>query len=146
MGLSLMLILGLTLLGVGAIAYTHNLPKLEAPDVQVTHARRMRSYPQSLQYRFRDFIAEQPELLKRSETKIADALMHGPRRWTPGRQRNEIMGGDLMVEDSPGNFTVTKLDETVVIRVYDANGLAWVAKYPIAGPIPESIEINRETD
>ncbi len=33
-----------------------------------------------------------------------------------------MTGGDILLEDSPGNFTVEKSDKSVIIRVYDYVG------------------------
>ena len=41
------------------------------------------------------------------------------------------MGTDLLLEDSPGNFTVEKSDKSVIIRVYDATGRAMLIEQPL---------------
>jgi hypothetical protein len=46
--------------------------------------------------------------------------------------RKTITGTELKVEDSPGNFTIEKRDDKIVIRVYDRVGMVRRAEYPIS--------------
>ena len=70
-------------------------------------------------------------MLQDSENEIAERLLKYVSG--PGGQAamtNQMTGTEIIVEDSPGNFTVEKSGENVIIRVYDASGRAMVLRQP----------------
>ena len=142
--LSLMLVLGFVLLGVGTIAFSASLPTLATSDVHITSGLGSFRHRSDLHWQFQRLFEEEPDLLQMGQSEIVDYLLDSLRRPDSRNGRtaaNNIVGGDVTAEDSPGNFTVEKVDDTVVIRVYDAHGMAWVAKYPTAGPVPKMLQI-----
>jgi hypothetical protein len=105
------------------------LPKLGNSDIQVS---RRSGYAES---RFRrDFsgpLLKNPDTLKRTELGIATFLVQELRNRVVPVTANLITGGELKVEDSPGNFTIEKQANQVIVRSYDRFGTAFVKTFPI---------------
>ena len=115
-------------LAVGVFA---SLPKLDASEVVVGNAWRQQMSPWSVLGSFERALEDRPDILQGSENAIAERLLKYVSG--PGRQpamTNQLTGTELIVEDSPGNFTVEKSPEKVIIRVYDASGRAMVVQQP----------------
>jgi hypothetical protein len=144
--LGVVLLPALALFGIGAITFFARLPTIAPQDVHVTRGARG-PRPHNLQMRIWGFIEKQPDVLQESQRQIADYLLdklREPKPWYPEdhpSNKNEIAGGEVVVEDSPGNFTVEKLDDKVVIRVYDRLGMPWVVDYTIPYKAKDSLEI-----
>ena len=51
--------------------------------------------------------------------------------WISSDQANPITEGELKAEDSPGNFTIEKQANQVIVRVYDRFGTAFAKTFPI---------------
>ena len=103
------------------------LPKLGNSDIRVS---RWRHAEYSLSYFCEDRLQKHPGVLARTESGIADFLLrslHDVKNETP---INGITGGDLKVEDSPGNFTIEKQANQVIVRVYNPFGTAVVKTLP----------------
>jgi hypothetical protein len=104
------------------------LPKLGDSDFQVSRGWRS-------DYRilgvFEDRLPQRPDVLKRTEPEIAGFLLQELRNCVVPVTTNPVVGGELKVEDSPGNFTIEKRANQVVIRVYDRFGTAVVETLPI---------------
>lgn len=81
-----------------------------------------------LSWRIADQLKGSPHILERSESEIAAFLLKDP--WGGPAVTNMITGGDLKMEDSPGNFTIAKEPGKVLVRVYDPTGMALVRVYP----------------
>jgi hypothetical protein len=99
-----------------------NVPRLAASEVTVS--RGLRRFPGELQSNIEFLLQEHQVILEGSEQEITDSIMnhlHGPAE-NKKAMPNRIAGGELKVEDSPGNFTVEKQSDKVVIRVYDLDG------------------------
>jgi len=117
------------------------VPKLEAAEFQVNHRR---FGPRWLMSSFVMHLRENPSLLSGSEQEIANRLLgyqtaksarsdaHGKRPMPS----NRLTGGTLQVEDSPGNFTVTRQGDNVILRVYDTVGRAVTNSWPATPRVP----------
>jgi hypothetical protein len=107
------------------------LPKLGNSDVQIPWGWRHADY--FLSNTFEERLKNQPEVLARTESEIADFLLRSLHETIKNETliRNGIAGGELKVEDSPGNFTVEKQANQVIVRVYDRIGTALVKAFPI---------------
>jgi len=112
------------------------LPKLGNSDVQIPWGWRHAEY--LLSNTFEDQLKNHPEVLARTESGIADFFLrslHDIKNETI--IRNGITGGELKVEDSPGNFTIEKqtnpaiIPNQVIVRVFDRTGMAVVKTFPI---------------
>jgi hypothetical protein len=108
------------------------VPKLGDSEIRVS--RRLVHVPGTLLERFEDRLTQDRELLKRSEQEIADSLRKKPNAWTDGPTKNPLTGGEVQVEDSPGNFTVEKQAGRVVLRAYDQTGAAAIKVLPLEPP------------
>ena len=117
-------------LGMG-ILYT-SLPKLDASVVNVSRGRSLRIYPRLLQDSIKEILLEHPDVCQGTSQEIADSLLNHLGKSTPFRDavRNNITGSELKVEDSPGNFTVERDQDHLVIRVYDQSGMALINRFP----------------
>jgi hypothetical protein len=72
-----------------------------------------------------------PQILQLPQNKIAELLlMHCASRRDEHKLRNPITGADVLLEDSPGNFTVEKSDKGVSVRVYDHIGRPMLIEQP----------------
>lgn len=123
--------------GLCALALFFALPKLPASEVKVSkwiqgllHAREL---GMGLFIQFN----ENSSLMAKSEGQISDYLLtnvwreSGKARYVGDKPKNQIMGDDLKVEDTPGNFTVEKGATNIVIRVYDQTGRPFIYNIPI---------------
>jgi hypothetical protein len=114
----------------GVVAVAHALyavlPKLEESAFHVSYAWARGSFLRSVvMHEFR----EDPELPGRSEQEIAETLQARlAGKWAETKKTGHAMrffaGGPVRVEDSPGNFTVEKTGDRLVVRVYDSAGRA----------------------
>jgi hypothetical protein len=114
------------------------LPKLDPADVAVSRGGRWRWGGEVLLSECDNYLSDHPKALERTEPEIAALLLQK----LPGTAKPEtltknlITGAELKVEDSPGNFTVEKQADKVLIRVYDRFGSAFVKTYPIGTKHP----------
>jgi len=104
------------------------LPKLGNSDIQIP---KWRHAGYSLSHFFEDRLENQREVLARPASRIADFLLRSLHDVKDGTPVNGMTGGELTVEDSPGNFTIEKQADQVIVRVYDRSGTAIVKAYPI---------------
>jgi hypothetical protein len=104
------------------------LPKLDDSDVHVSPR-----WPFFESQDYQDILQGRSEVLNRTEAEIADFLLDKTRRFALAKspRRNVITGAELKVEDSPGNFTVEKQANQVIIREYDRIGDAVHFVFPI---------------
>lgn len=98
------------------------LPKLGNSEVQLSRGSAYREYLFSRE--FSEALSKNPAVLTRSEGEIATFLLQARRNDAQGQSqaRNVITGADLIVEDSPGNFTVEQTPAGARVRVYDRFG------------------------
>jgi hypothetical protein len=100
------------------------LPKLDNGEIQVGRFRRC--YVQSISAVYKDWLEQNPEVLKGTEAQIAAFLiscMEHPRAGG-SPMLNPVMGGEFELEDSPGNLTIEKKSGEVRLQVYQADGSA----------------------
>jgi hypothetical protein len=114
------------------------LPKLDPADVEVSRGWRSRWADWDLLAACDRSLPGHPKVLGRTEPEIAAFLLQELPGVTDSETpiKNRITGTDLRVEDSPGNFTVEKQADKVLIRVYDRFGRALVKTYPIGTKHP----------
>ena len=88
--------------------------------------------------------AEHPDLTARTERQIADYLQANVvlarRKARPDGSKavNQITGGEIQVEDTPGNFTVEKAATNIAIRIYDQTGRPLIWNFPAPGATPST--------
>lgn len=110
------------------------IPKMEGGDFHVVRFRthfytgwRMNSIKSAFKY--------DPSLMKGSEDEIAKRLLSQieAQEQNGGKafkyKGNLVAGGPLQIEDSPGNFTVQKTEDAVIVRVYDEAGRPEAEKF-----------------
>ncbi len=100
------------------------LPKLGHSDVQLTRSSPYRTWSNGKL--FAAVLSEHPEILGRTEPEIAAFLIQGlqERAGEKSPPRNPVTGSELTLEDSPGNFTIEKQADQVILRVYHTDGSA----------------------
>jgi hypothetical protein len=110
------------------------LPKLDASKVVQGHVWMLRASSMRVFNTFKVRLdGWRPKMYQDSEKEIADRLLKLLSDPDPeGRSAitNQLTGTEVIVEDSPGNFTVEKSDKKVIIRVYDAVGRVMVIERP----------------
>jgi hypothetical protein len=106
------------------------VPRIAQSDVQAQSRSR-------LEYLLLDncqkWLAARPDVLERTESGIAEFLVqshHYDGIVGEFTLANWITGGKLKTEDSPGNFTVEKKRNQVIIRVFDHIGQAFITSLP----------------
>ena len=108
-----------------------SLPKLDNADIQVSRWREYRLH--SMGASCQALLDEHPDLLKRPEPEIAACLLKSlqdlAREDLP--MKNPLTGGELTMEDSPGNFTIEKKMDRVVLRMYTGDGSIAIRTVPI---------------
>jgi hypothetical protein len=107
-----------------------NLPKIDASELRIT--RHLLLYQSGPCREISSLLDNNPDILQDSEQAIADFLLKnisGDSPDFPGTVTNRVIGGKLLVEDSPGNFTVEKRDGNVEVRIYGGTGAENVLKY-----------------
>ncbi len=123
------------LYAVGAAILFACLPKLAASEVVTGHPWRQSYFASDLRANMKEILQDQPQLLQRTQKEIAESLLklHGiyGRRGEQHNRRNPLTGADILLEDSPGNFTVEKSDKSVIVRVYDRIGRPMLIEQPI---------------
>jgi hypothetical protein len=100
-----------------AVGYAR-MPKLADSEVNVSPYSF--SIPSQLYYEIRDLVQERPEVLEGTEQEAVEAILGLGTKEKPKLDRTT--GGQLRQEDSPGNFTVRREDDSIVIRVYGYDG------------------------
>jgi hypothetical protein len=106
------------------------LPKLGNSDIYVP--RRFHGYVDLSIYNWEECLSQYPEVLQRTEPEIAGFVLQNLRdRDTVESPRNILTGAEVKVEDSPGNFTVEKQADKVLVRVYSRFGGASVTALPV---------------
>jgi hypothetical protein len=116
---------GIVLGVIGAAGCFAIVPKLGNDGVHVSRGPRGRSdwFPRIL----RSSLEDSPDVLGRTDSEIAAFLRTKGGEWG----RNVVTGSELEVADSPGNFTVERKGEQVLVRVYDRIGRAVVETFPV---------------
>jgi len=128
----------IALVALGAGILFASVPKLNASEVQVSRGLwRQRLFPIHLRTSIESLLKDHPDVLRKSDQEIADYLLKnlGESAMDKAAMGNAVVGTRLMVEDSPGNFTVEKQRDKVIVRVYDLIGMALVTEYPIPGGV-----------
>ena len=120
-----------------ALVFFVAAPKLSASEV--TLSRRM--YPFHHAHALASAIGieftQHPDLAGKTGNQIAECLRTnvaaaiGDWKSPKSGSANPIMGGDLLIEDSPGNFTVEKQATNIAIRVYDFTGHPLHYNFPV---------------
>ncbi|HVM62466.1 MAG TPA: DUF2330 domain-containing protein [Verrucomicrobiae bacterium] len=109
------------------------LPKLPKADTQISrYGLRMHHLVSNLLHSYIEFAIEQTpaDLRQKDAPTIAKEILdHMPRPKDQPHPLNSLMGGELEVESSPGNFTVEKRDGQIVVRVYDETGSPTEVEY-----------------
>lgn len=112
------------------------LPKLNESEVQISRGFRFRlPFELFLINEIEGILEKHPEIIQGTGVEIADRLLKELQEM-PDRKEyraEAITGDELKIEDSPGNFTVEKLPDKVLIRTYDHTGMAAVIEYPLSG-------------
>lgn len=122
---------GIGLSALGAAILFASLPKIETSGVHLTR-RPLSLLAQRVSWQIASQLEESPQILEQSEAEIAASLLKEMARFSDGSAAgNDLTGADLRVEDSPGNFTVEKQPERVLVRVYDRHGGPIVRAYPL---------------
>lgn len=107
------------------------LPKLNDADIQVTRWPPHWGSPMSRLYEA--CLKEHGEVLNRTEPEIAAFLLKNvqERASKESPLKNPLTGGDLAMEDSPGNFTIEKKSDRVILCMYSGDGSIAVRTIPI---------------
>ena len=111
----------IVLFGIGGGIVFACLPKLAASEIVTGRLRR--NFAESLHYSIEATLEKTPEILRRTEKEIGESLLrmyNGPKE--QHKPTNLTAGTDILLEDSPGNFTVEKTNKKVFVRVYDNVG------------------------
>jgi hypothetical protein len=107
-----------------------SLPKLAASEVQPTFVRRL--YAGLLQDNIDSLLNKYPDMLQGTSPEIADGILKRlGDTVNQGKPRNMETGAELKAEDTPGNFTVEKRGEKVVVRVYEYDGTVDSSEHPL---------------
>ena len=122
------------LFAVGAGVVFIAVPKLNTSEVQLSRGHYLRYVlPLGLCNSIETLLREHQEVLHGTDQEIAAWLLKSldETRLDKTTPRRTISGTELRIEDSPGNFTVEKRSEKVVIRVYDRVGMVLRVEFPI---------------
>ncbi len=108
-----------------------SLPKVPAAEVQVFRHRDY--YGSLLQSEIASLLNDHPKLLRGTSREIADAILKqlGDTIMFQGNPTNLVTGSKLKIDDTPGNFTVEKQGEEIVVRVYGHDGTVYSSEYPL---------------
>jgi hypothetical protein len=112
-----------------------NLPRIDDADVHII--RYSPGYWYRLVGDLEGHIKNNPEILQKSELEIGEYLSSCVNKTniTDDIKPNRLSGGKILVEDSPGNFTVEKQGRELLISVYYASGDATKLKVTEEGII-----------
>jgi hypothetical protein len=124
----------IAIFGLGAGIAFASVPKLGDSEVEISRGRwRQYRLPMDLRIDIQSLLDKHREILRGTDREIADYILKSLKRSRidGARARETITGTELAVEDSPGNFTVEKRHNKVLIRVYDRYGGVLLAEYPI---------------
>jgi len=126
-----------TLIAIVAAVVFLALPKLDTGAVHVTHRFRQYHFPMRVQHLLESALVDHPDVLSKDITDIEQFLLaalidaEGALDVSvPRPPQNRVMGDEILVEDTPGNFTVEKEAGKVTIRVYDHIGRPIVLEFP----------------
>jgi hypothetical protein len=104
------------------------LPKLDPSEVQISRGLYWRQFvPVELRRAIESILAEHPEILQGTKDQISSSLLKylGELPEHERLLKNRLADTELKVEDSPGNFTVEKQRDKVLVRVYGPTGGFW---------------------
>jgi len=119
----------LVFIGIGIVV--HSLPKLGYSEVQLSRPYWRFSFPNILSDKVDSLFDDRKDILQGTERDIETRLLKAlSEKMKPIAT---ITGEALAVEDSPGNFTVEKRHDKIVIRIYDSVGSVRIREYPIHG-------------
>ena len=109
-------------------------PKLKPSEVRTGRFIGARMRPLAWLNHIYWLLEKSPSLVTLDEWRLANTLLDQLNKSTTSSRRywgmNPVTGGDLEIEDSPGNFTVDKQDGKIIVRVYDSAGRAWLLTFP----------------
>ena len=107
------------------------LPKLENSETDILRDLRSSVFEYWFMTDHQGPLSKNPEVLTRTPEEIAAFLLQGsPNAEDKSPTWNVVTKAKLQVEDSPGNFTVEKQDDQVILRVYDRMGRPLVYTMP----------------
>jgi hypothetical protein len=105
----------------GSITY-FVLPKLRDADVLVQRSR----YPYSRIYDDIRNILENAALAQQDARTAEENILK-----LADSATNAFQGGPVLIESSPGNFTIEQRDGKIIVYAYDRDGDPWIVKpYP----------------
>jgi hypothetical protein len=107
------------------------VPKLRDSDVAISRGSAFHSSLSRLLGRIDYSLKTNPEVLKWTDAKLCDFLRQSLRDEKSSAVPNRMTGAELTEEDSPGNFTVERQKDNVVVRVYDRFGTPFVLTFPV---------------
>ena len=122
----------IALSAIGAGVLFTILPKLGSADVQLS--RGWRSFDWPLSRICGEQLSNHPAVLRRTEPEIASFLLQEVRKIREKYgvpEANRTTWAELKVEDSPGNLTVEKHADKIIVRIYDRSGTPFVYAFPI---------------
>ncbi len=94
----------------------------------------VRSSAGELYYVIAEILKKDRGLLHLNEAQIAQHILAELAEWNEQYPifgtSNRVSGGQIKIEDTPGNFTVEKNDDVLTIRIYDYVGTPLILKYP----------------
>ncbi len=113
------------------------VPKIGDAEIHVSSASRLTIYWHKR--KVSDALVKNPAVLTRPQEEIVAFLLQSLREAATDESpvRNSTTGTELKVEDSPGNFTVEKTPDKVLIRFYSSLGQPFVDAYPLAAGQPD---------
>jgi hypothetical protein len=125
----------IVLFALGAGIVFVSVPKLSASEVWLSRSHYSWGdfFPSDLQRSIEMLLKDHPDIVQGTDQEIGAWLLKtlDETRVDKAKPRRTITGTELKAEDSPGNFTVEKRDDKIVIRVYDRVGMVRRAEYPI---------------
>jgi hypothetical protein len=125
----------IVLFALGAGIVFRSVPKLSASEVLLSRSHYSWGdfFPSDLRRSIEMLLKDRPDIVQGTDQEIATWLLKtlDETRVDKATPRKTITGTEPKVEDSPGNFTVEKRDDKIVIRVYDRVGMVRRAEYPI---------------
>jgi hypothetical protein len=129
--LAKVLLPAVALSGILAVSVFACLPKLDASEVTTGSFRRPENVAWAVRNNFEEALKDSPNILQGTEKDIAEHLLNYLNGVTGLRNKpHGLIEGEVIVEDSPGSFTVEKANGKIIIRIYDNVGRVLVVREP----------------
>jgi hypothetical protein len=106
----------------GGITY-FVLPKLRDADVQVREGRRSQNQAWRLHNAIGEMHINDPALAHQDARAAEENILK-----LSASAVNELQGGPVRIESSPGNFTVEQHNGKIIVYVYASDGYPWMVK------------------